>query len=119
MTGSSRIPLQQVRSEVIRSATLVLLRLQAPYPKDIPPLRAIDSGEMGAAFSPSGKWGGALISSSIKDLFDPQPTITLGELAAIIATNDHALIGISSPSEKGDVVISAQELLGKFPDLRK
>jgi hypothetical protein len=117
--GSDRVPIQKISDQNVRGVTVVLLRLQIPYPKEIPPIRAIDGGEAASALSSSGRWSGVLVGAAEKDSFDPQPSIMIGDLAAVIAVNDHALIAISVPADKGDVLISAQELLAKFPELKK
>jgi hypothetical protein len=117
--GSGRLPLQRIRTERINGVTLVLVRLQTPYPKEIRQMRAVQTGEFANAESLSGRWEGALVESSAKGVLEAQPAITIGDIASLAAKTDGATLGVSGPGTGGDVVISDQEILARFPELKK
>jgi len=117
--GSERMPLSIVRTEKVDGISISLLHLQMPYSKEVPGLRGLQDGESALANSAFGKWEGTLTESSPSIPIDAQPGITIGDIAALTAKSDGALLGISAPSVKGDVVLGARDLLQKFPELKK
>jgi hypothetical protein len=117
--GSEKLPLSLVRTEKVDGISISLLHLQTPYPKEIVGLRGLQNGESAKANSAFETWEGALTESSPSAPLDAQPGITIGDIASVIAKNDGALLGISAPGAKGDVILGSRDLLAKFPELKK
>ena len=116
--GSDRLPLQHVRTESIYGVSLTLLHLPTALSLGVPVTRLLQNGEMAFARSTAGEWEGTIVESA-DGLLDAQPSLVLGDIAAMIAKSDNALVAISAPAPKGEIAISVKQVLSKFPELKK
>ncbi len=64
-------------------------------------------------------WDGILTETGTKGHFEAQPALTLGDIAPIIAKRDRWLLGITVPGASGDILLSVDEMLLKFPEIGK
>jgi hypothetical protein len=116
--GSESLPLSLIRTERIEGVYVSLLHLETPASRAVVALRALQNGEFAVAKSPSGgKWEGTLTENDAMAV-ESQPGVVMGDLASILAKSDGALLGISVPGSKGDVVLGARALLARFPELK-
>ena len=116
--GSEKIPVTVVRNEKPQGIPLTLLHLQSPM-KVIPNLRELQNGEGASARAAAGSWDGTLNEGARSAPIEPQPAITIGDIAPVTAKSDGALLGISAPGAKGDIVVSTRDLVAAFPELKR
>ena len=116
--GSDKIPVTVVRTGKPNGIQVTLLHLSAPL-KVSPSLRALQNGEAATAKAATGSWEGTLSEGAPGSPIEAQPGISTGDIAPIVARIDGALLGISAPGAKGDVVISVHDLIAAFPELKR
>ena len=119
VAGAGQVRLDLVRTQTVEGVNISLLRLQQPYPKEIPQARAVQNGEEAFAATLTGRWEGTLSQRSQNGDLEAEPAVAVGSVAAVTAKSDQGLLAVIAPGQKGDTLIPIRQLLMAFPELKK